>query len=241
MRFSARGSPPSARLRKAFSIAFAPQWPLPWISSASRSLPNSPGNFHELRGNSWDLNGTGRHKIPGKSRSYRVSWSVPGITGNGEWCPGVESNYRHHDFQSCALPTELPGHLKKPAYRGERRSLSRRRSGVEIIVFQVVRQLHRRHRVDAGKPPAKIDFPAAGRAERTIFCLAGLAAYGAGVGNWNWPGSSAVTAGQPRYRMFRVRGGTNAPGRFVAREWPRAPTSPQRPGLPACPLRRVRR
>src|SRR5690606_8564510 len=25
-----------------------------------------------------------------------------------EW-PGSESNRRHHDFQSCALPTELPG------------------------------------------------------------------------------------------------------------------------------------
>ena len=29
--------------------------------------------------------------------------------------PGAESNCRHHDFQSCALPTELPGPDKKPA------------------------------------------------------------------------------------------------------------------------------
>src|ERR1700741_664903 len=28
----------------------------------------------------------------------------------GEWCPGAESNHRHCDFQSHALPTELPGH-----------------------------------------------------------------------------------------------------------------------------------
>ena len=27
-----------------------------------------------------------------------------------KWCPGVELNYRHRDFQSRALPTELPGH-----------------------------------------------------------------------------------------------------------------------------------
>jgi len=27
----------------------------------------------------------------------------------GKWCPGAESNHRHADFQSAALPTELPG------------------------------------------------------------------------------------------------------------------------------------
>ncbi len=27
-----------------------------------------------------------------------------------KWCPGAESNRRHEDFQSSALPTELPGH-----------------------------------------------------------------------------------------------------------------------------------
>jgi hypothetical protein len=35
------------------------------------------------------------------------------------WCPGAESNHRHCDFQSHALPTELPGRategLKGPA------------------------------------------------------------------------------------------------------------------------------
>src|SRR5438105_936798 len=28
----------------------------------------------------------------------------------GLWCPGTELNRRHEDFQSSALPTELPGH-----------------------------------------------------------------------------------------------------------------------------------
>ena len=33
-------------------------------------------------------------------------------TNHGKWCPGAELNHRHEDFQSSALPTELPG-LKK--------------------------------------------------------------------------------------------------------------------------------
>jgi hypothetical protein len=28
------------------------------------------------------------------------------------WWPGAESNCRHADFQSAALPTELPGHIE---------------------------------------------------------------------------------------------------------------------------------
>src|SRR5436305_13979374 len=30
------------------------------------------------------------------------------------WCPGAESNHRHCDFQSHALPTELPGRRERP-------------------------------------------------------------------------------------------------------------------------------
>src|SRR5689334_5376902 len=36
-----------------------------------------------------------------------------------EWWPGSESNQRHADFQSAALPTELPGHgYKSPSNEG---------------------------------------------------------------------------------------------------------------------------
>ena len=31
------------------------------------------------------------------------------ISSHQYWCPGAESNHRHADFQSTALPTELPG------------------------------------------------------------------------------------------------------------------------------------
>ena len=30
-----------------------------------------------------------------------------------KWWPEVESNYRHKDFQSFALPTELSGHVNE--------------------------------------------------------------------------------------------------------------------------------
>src|SRR3954467_6156453 len=33
------------------------------------------------------------------------------------WCPGAELNHRHTDFQSVALPTELPGRLTAAPYR----------------------------------------------------------------------------------------------------------------------------
>src|SRR5262249_25678569 len=33
------------------------------------------------------------------------------------WCPGGESNHRHCDFQSHALPTELPGRAAEGAFR----------------------------------------------------------------------------------------------------------------------------
>src|SRR3546814_18091659 len=38
--------------------------------------------------------------------------------GGRKWCPGTESNRRHGDFQSPALPTELPGHDRERGRRG---------------------------------------------------------------------------------------------------------------------------
>ena len=36
----------------------------------------------------------------------------------GKWCPGADSNHRHADFQSAALPTELPGQIADPVWMG---------------------------------------------------------------------------------------------------------------------------
>ena len=44
-----------------------------------------------------------RHLHLGKVALYQMSYTR-------KWCPGPESNQRHADFQSAALPTELSGH-----------------------------------------------------------------------------------------------------------------------------------
>ena len=45
-----------------------------------------------------------------KCSATRILWMLRSSIGrnSGYWCRGAESNRRHHDFQSCALPTELP-------------------------------------------------------------------------------------------------------------------------------------
>src|SRR6478672_11534291 len=44
---------------------------------------------------------------------------------NTVWCPGAGSNHRHCDFQSHALPTELPGHVAGPETQASGRFIVR--------------------------------------------------------------------------------------------------------------------
>src|SRR4030088_2065234 len=63
------------------------------------------------------------------------------------WCPGAESNHRHGDFQSPALPTELPGRGagrgRMPRVRGRRQALRRAMSGALAHAAQVGNRVSR--------------------------------------------------------------------------------------------------
>ena len=52
-------------------------------------------------------------KVPESLESMEITLRCEATVGHcfhcGKWCPGADSNHRHADFQSAALPTELPG------------------------------------------------------------------------------------------------------------------------------------
>ena len=50
-----------------------------------------------------------------KNFGHKKTDSMVGFIQSYSWCPGAESNRRHEDFQSSALPTELPGRNYKRA------------------------------------------------------------------------------------------------------------------------------
>jgi hypothetical protein len=56
-----------------------------------------------------DLTGSEWHKNTGKHAVFRRLVEVFGRRWMMKWWPGRELNPRHADFQSAALPTELPG------------------------------------------------------------------------------------------------------------------------------------
>src|SRR5208282_4961946 len=124
------------------------------------------------------------------------------------WCPGADLNHRHADFQSAALPTELPGHAavkgrRRPlieASRGPVQTLSRRPwarhararadgsrralSGLFLLRHWLAWSgllglLLRRDAIVAAEPAREIDVGAALGAEGAVALIAHLAADGA--------------------------------------------------------------
>ncbi len=86
-----------------------------------------------------------------------------------KWCPGAESNHRHGDFQSPALPTELPGQrLAGASVCRARTGQSRSKGGaaprVGRLVSAIVRRAPRAHRLAAA--PGLLE-PIDGRCRRS--------------------------------------------------------------------------
>jgi hypothetical protein len=97
--------------------------PARWISSASRVISatvlsrraaswrnlvsRSSGNFTVVRFM------VCQHTHPVGSRQRTANRCDATRFNQSEWCPGTELNRRHEDFQSSALPTELPGHPRR--------------------------------------------------------------------------------------------------------------------------------
>ena len=107
-------------------------------------------------------------------------------------CPGAESNHRHGDFQSPALPTELPGQRLAGASvcrarTGQSRSKGGAASRVRRLASAIVRRAPRAHRlaatpgilepVDGRRRRSQEHDPADDRQSRSeIFCAVGAAA-----------------------------------------------------------------
>ena len=90
-----------------------------------------------------------------------------------KWWPGTESNRRRQPFQGCALPTELPGHLRSillapfrfcqfggrdPLYQlsGHRRAHEATRAAGGETRARIVLTLVRRHRLLSAIPPIRV-------------------------------------------------------------------------------------
>src|SRR5579864_4739854 len=127
-------------------------------------------------------------QLMASGRPLQLSWQKPDApTGR---CPGTESNCRHADFQSAALPTELPGLTEKAAMAGflgeTRRSVQPRFSvqfGVFVRLIGLVAFARRRtrNRIVAREPTREIEVLATLGTEWPQQRISGLAANRAAI------------------------------------------------------------
>ena len=93
---------------------------------------------YRFRRNHYSLAGTGagneartRYLHLGKVALYRMSYAR-------KWCLRPESNWRHTDFQSVALPTELPRHILFPPPKENSGGNNWTRTSDPLLVRQVL-------------------------------------------------------------------------------------------------------
>ncbi len=132
--------------------------------------------------------GSTRDAAPASPKAGRRTTTFD-FSGAVEWCLGADSNHRHADFQSAALPTELPRPAAKaglsratfsegPSIREAKQPVQPRRSIVPAArwIFVFHRDAFAGHGIGARQPTLQIDIGAAARTERTVLRLHGLAA-----------------------------------------------------------------
>ena len=86
-----------------------------------------------------------------------IFWQFSVLQRKRGWCPGAESNSRHRDFQSRALPTELPGHRRAAPNIGVRLALSS--PPIDVTDWASDRRRRRRVRRLPRAPPRRAGRP----------------------------------------------------------------------------------
>src|SRR3954468_5585614 len=81
----------------------------------SAVLPLDEGAGRPRRGSGAEDGTRTRDPHLGKAMLYQLSHFRPNVPSTARWCREPESNWRHRDFQSRALPTELSRPDGQPA------------------------------------------------------------------------------------------------------------------------------